>query len=564
MKTYIVLFLLSAAASLVLTPVMIRVCRRFGWVDRPGDRKLHLQPVPRMGGVAVVAAFLGTLVAMFLYDNAITRVFLEIAPKVVRILGPALIVAVLGVADDLRGIRARTKFLVQILAACLLVGLGFRIEAVHLPLLGLVHLGVAGALLVTVFWVVAVTNAFNFIDGMDGLASGIALFVSLSVLAMAAVTGATEVLVLAVPLAGALAGFLPFNWHPARIFLGDGGSYFLGFVLSALAIMSSTKASTLLSVAVPIALLGIPLLDTTLAVARRFLRGQPLFESDGEHIHHRLLRFGLRQRVAVLLLYSLTVVLAGLALLGMLAGPQRMALVIPLGIGLLAVLVVRRLGYEEFDELWAMVRKAARFQRQVIANQVRLRRFVQDIHTAPDAAALFRRLEEFLAETGFSACTVELWPSPAAASPQSHKEHKDPSGVFLEPANLRTCEPSNPVPSTINYQPSTLDKEPANPQTCEPANLEPSTLSSKNTVLKWNWGAVLSSHDSDKSWQIRIPMVDSDKAHRGFIYLVRRLEQEKVLFQIASLLDTFSRHFPNCLFSFESELADIIVPYNHK
>ncbi len=513
MKTYLALFALASVASLVLTPVMIRVCRRFGWEDRPGGRKLHLQAVPRMGGVAVVAAFVGTLVVMFLYDNAVTRVFLEIVPKVVRILGPALIVAALGVADDLCGIRARTKFLVQILAACVLVGLGFRIEAVHLPLLGLVHLGVAGALLVTVFWVVAVTNAFNFIDGMDGLASGIALFVSLSVLAMAAVTGTTEVLVLAVPLAGALAGFLPFNWHPARIFLGDGGSYFLGFVLSALAIMSSTKSSTLLSVAVPIALLGIPLMDTTLAVARRFLRGQPLFESDGEHIHHRLLRFGLRQRVAVLMLYGLTVALAGLAMLGMLAGPQRMALVIPLGIGLLAVLVVRRLGYEEFDELWDMVRKAARFQRHVIANQVRIRRFVQEMRTAATPANLFALLEQFLYETGFDACHLEFW--------------------------------STPQPFTTKAQSTQRDFQGSNPQSA----IQNSQLN--NPQLVWSWGSdPTSSVDSGKSWRLRIPLVGPEDTHLGFIYLVRRLERERVLFQTASLLETFSAHFPARLASF--------------
>ncbi|HQG93320.1 MAG TPA: MraY family glycosyltransferase [Acidobacteriota bacterium] len=519
MRTYIFLFVTAALASAVLTPAVIALCRRFGLFDRPGAaRKIHDRPVPRLGGVAVVAAFLAALAALFFYDNVVTRIFTDMVPKIGRILLPALVVFALGLADDLRGVRARTKFGVQTAAAVLLWALGFRIGMVSLPFAGGVDLGPVLGALVTVLWVVAVTNAFNFIDGMDGLAAGIALFVSLSVMITAAVMGNKEALILAVPLAGAAAGFLPFNWHPAKVFLGDAGSYFLGFVLAALAVMSSTKSSILVAVAVPVAMLGIPLLDTTLTVARRFLSGQPLFDADGDHIHHRLLKAGLSQRMAVLLLYGLTVVMGALALLGILTGHQPAAVVIPVGLGVLAILVVRRLGWDEFAEAWAMFRKALRFQRQVIGNQVRLRRFVQDIQTAPDAAALFRRLEEFLAEAGFSACSVELWPSPPD-SPQSHKGHKDePESANLESANLLICQSANPDASTINHQPSTY---------------------------KWSWGS--DSATESESWRIRIPLRDSAGAHRGWVTLSRRLEGERVLFQVASLLDAFGVHFPSRL-----------------
>jgi len=365
---------------------------------------------------------------------------------------------------------------------------------------------------------------------------GIALFASLSVLAVSVITGNLTVPILAAPLAGACLGFLPYNWHPARVFMGDGGSYFLGFMLGALALLSSTKTATMVSVAVPIALLGIPLLDTTLTVFRRFLRGQPLFLADGDHMHHRLLRAGYRQRAVVLVLYGLTVLFAGLAAVSMLAGPKPGALLVPLAMGALAVMVVRRLGYEEFDEVVAMFRKAARFQRQVIGNQMRIRRFVADLGQAADAAELFRRLEEFLAETGFSACTVELWPiapeattasapstgtgepairrsgdSSAADSPQSHKEHK----ANLPSANLQS----------VNLQSANLPS----------ANLDPSTF-------KWSWGN--ESAPESECWRIRIPLRDPAVGHRGWVTLSRRLAGERVLFQVASLLDTFGTHFP--------------------
>lgn len=521
MRTYIFLFLIAAAASAVLTPAVIALCRRWGLFDRPGaPRKIHDRPVPRLGGVAVVAAFLAALAALFFYDNVVTRIFTDMVPKIGRILLPALVVFALGLADDLRGVRARTKFGVQTAAAVLLWALGFRIGMVSLPFAGGVDLGPVLGCLITVLWVVAVTNAFNFIDGMDGLAAGIALFVSLSVMITAAVMGNKEALILAVPLAGAAVGFLPYNWHPAKVFLGDAGSYFLGFVLAALAVMSSTKSSILVAVAVPVAMLGIPLLDTALAVARRFLSGQPLFDADGDHIHHRLLKAGLSQRMAVLLLYGLTVMMGALALLGILTGHQPAAVVIPVGLGVLAILVVRRLGWDEFAEAWAMFQKALRFQRQVIGNQVRLRRFVQDIQTAPDAAALFRRLEEFLSETGFSACTVELWP-PAADSITAPA----PSAGTGEPEMRRSGD--------------------------SPADADSPAPRLAGSLWQWQWTSSHSPEAIDEAtcWRIRIPLRDPAGAHRGWVTLSRRLAGERVLFQVASLLDAFGIFFPARLFA---------------
>jgi len=234
------------------------------------------------------------------------------------------------------------------------------------------------------------------------------------------------------------------------------------------------------------------------------------------------------------------VLFAGLAAVSMLAGPKPGALLVPLAMGALAVLVVRRLGYEEFDEVVAMFKKAARFQRQVIANQMRIRRFVADLGQAADAAALFRRLEEFLAETGFSACTVELW-LPPPDSPQSHVEHKanqEESGI------VQTTEESSLRPLCLCGESSE-----SGPSADTPAP--------RLAGLSWQWQWTSSNSpdpiDEATCWRIRVPLIDKSGIHRGYVYLARAIEQEKVLFQVSSLLDTFSVHFPARLFRLSSE-----------
>lgn len=493
MRTYLVLFGLAFAGTILMTPLIIRFCRRFRWLDRPdGQRKLHRQPIPRLGGIGIILAFLASMGAMFLYDNAITRQFMELAPRLGWVLLMSLVVSSIGLVDDVRGgIGPWFKFLVQIGAAAALWSLGFRVSQLTVPLAGTLDLGLTGGLFFTVAWLVSVTNAFNFIDGMDGLAAGIALVVAVSILGMALVTGKPEVPMLAAPLAGALAGFLPYNWNPARIFMGDAGSYFLGFMLGAMSIISTTKSSTLLALSVPVAMLGIPLLDTLLAVMRRFLTGQPLFGADGDHIHHRLLKSGMKQHMVVLLLYGITVLMAALATISLLAGPNRWAVLIPMAMGALTIWLVWRLGYDEFREFIDMMQKAFRFQRLVIANQVRLRRFQHDIQQAADAAELFTRIETLLEGMGFEHMSLTL----ALESPGK------PPDAFA-----------------------------------------------------WGWynGSSLFSRNDpdtaadDRFWQITIPL-QSPAGWKGCVTLSRSMEREKVMFQMASLLHTFSTVLAECL-----------------
>lgn len=289
--------------SLLVTPWVIRLAQRLGAVDQPDQRKVHCQPMPRLGGLAVYLGFAVTV----LITQPLTL------PLAGLLLGASLIV-LLGVWDDVRGLSPWVKLAGQLLAAGSLIPFGIHVEFLTNPLGGIIYLGVLGVPL-TVFWVVAVTNAVNLIDGLDGLAAGTALIASLTLAAVAFTLGNTAVVAVTLILAGAILGFLRYNFHPARVFLGDTGSMFLGFALGALAVMGLSKGATALSVLIPIVILGIPLTDTAFAVWRRFRNRKPIFGPDRGHLHHRLLGLGLTHRGAVLALYGVNLVLAGSAVL---------------------------------------------------------------------------------------------------------------------------------------------------------------------------------------------------------------------------------------------------------
>ncbi|MEW6540430.1 MAG: MraY family glycosyltransferase [Bacillota bacterium] len=295
--------LLAAVLSLFVTPLVIRMARRLGAVDEPNHRKIHQRPMPRLGGLAVYLVF-----------TAVVLLTQPLTTPLLGLLTGATIIVLLGVWDDIRGASPRLKLAVQFLAALALIPFGFHVEFLTNPLGGIIYLGWWGIPL-TVFWVVAVTNALNLIDGLDGLAAGTALIASFTLAVVAAVAGNMAVVAVTLILAGALLGFLRYNFHPARVFLGDTGSMFLGFTLATLAIMGLTKGATALSVIIPVVILGIPLTDTAFAVLRRYRNGSPIFYPDKGHLHHRLLGAGLTHRGAVLSMYGVNVVLGGSAVL---------------------------------------------------------------------------------------------------------------------------------------------------------------------------------------------------------------------------------------------------------
>jgi UDP-GlcNAc:undecaprenyl-phosphate/decaprenyl-phosphate GlcNAc-1-phosphate transferase len=308
--TYAVLFVIAALLSVALTPMVRVLARRWGIVDVPGLRKIHTVSVPRIGGVGVTLAAVLAL-ALVTAGGGVGAADLQgwLAP----LLG-GLIVFGVGFRDDLRPVRPVVKLLFQVIGASVAVGLGVRID--HVTLLGTTHtLGVL-AIPLTLLWIVGLTNAFNLMDGLDGLATGLAIIAAATCAAVSISRGDSQGGLLLVALLGALGGFLPYNFNPATIFLGDSGSLVVGYVLAVTAITGWQKGATALAVAVPLLIFALPISETVLSIVRR-TRGlgvRHIFSADQQHLHYRLLGLGLSHRAAVLLLYVVSLSLSLLAL----------------------------------------------------------------------------------------------------------------------------------------------------------------------------------------------------------------------------------------------------------
>lgn len=305
-KTYVWLFCFAFVTCYLLVPLVKRLALRLKAFDPPSERRHHRRSIPTLGGLAVAAPLYAGIALLYLWPNLISERFFVGGRDVLGLLLGAFLILLLGVRDDLHGAGASTKFPVQIVAALVVCFFSGSIESLRLPVLGDVKLGIA-AVPATVFWIVAITNAFNLIDGIDGLAAGVGSLVCGVSFFLAYMFGHTHMMVLAALMAGSLLAFLRFNFYPARIFLGDTGSLFVGFVIGVVSLQSSMKAPTAVLMLVPVCVLGYPLLDTLLAVVRRLLKGKPIFSSDRSHIHHKLLGKGFGHRTASMAAYGLTV-----------------------------------------------------------------------------------------------------------------------------------------------------------------------------------------------------------------------------------------------------------------
>lgn len=381
MLTFLVAFALSLLTALLLTPAVRWGSVRAGLVDSPTQtRKVHRAPIPRLGGIAIAVAFFTPIVGLFFYDNDVSSAYLGDLSRVVGLFGGAVVVVLLGLADDVFGLRPRTKFAVQVAVAIGVYFLGYQIGRIANPFGPNLDLGLF-SLPVTVLWIVGVMNAINLIDGLDGLAGGVSLFSVLTLFLLALVSGNVVVGLTAAALAGALIGFLRYNFNPASIFMGDSGSLFLGFVLSTTAISGSAKSSTLVALTIPLLALGLPLLDTSLAILRRFLAGRPIFGADRGHIHHRLLDLGLTHRQVVLVLYGICVVFTGLSLAMVYANSVVSALI--LGVFLVAVLTFAKLvGFLDVQSFNQSVRYGLLQQQRAKAHLQALGRAVDQIRAA--------------------------------------------------------------------------------------------------------------------------------------------------------------------------------------
>jgi UDP-GlcNAc:undecaprenyl-phosphate GlcNAc-1-phosphate transferase len=304
MRSSAVALLGAFLVSLALIPFAKWVARSLGAVDVGGGRRVHAGSIPRLGGIAVVLGFFIPLVALFFTESYVASIFYAQPKRIIGLLGGGLIVAILGALDDIRGVRPRTKLAVQTLAALFAYACGYRIEGMLLPYVGTLELEWL-SIPATCLWFVAIINALNLIDGLDGLAGGVAFFACVGNFTMGMIGDAYMVMLLSATLAGAIVGFLVFNFNPASIFMGDSGSMFLGFVLAATSLLGAlVKNTTVVAIAVPIMVLGLPIADTAIAMLRRAITRRPIMTADRGHIHHRLLDLGLTHRRAVLTLYG--------------------------------------------------------------------------------------------------------------------------------------------------------------------------------------------------------------------------------------------------------------------
>ena len=317
-------FVTALAVAFGATPVVRILAKNVGAIDVPKDnRRMHKTPIPRMGGLAI---FFGFVVAVLLFFN------MTIQMK--SILLGAVVLVVLGVVDDIKPLPALFKLVVQIGAALIPVSQGVKVYSVAHPFISYdyIRLGVLSVPL-TVIWIVGMINAVNFIDGLDGLAVGISSIASVSMLVVAALVSEGYVVIIMAALAGACIGFMPFNINPAKIFMGDTGSMFLGYILAVMSVQGLFKFYAIVTFAVPFVVLGLPIIDTVFAIVRRLLKGQSPFTADRGHVHHRLVDLGFDQKQTVAILYALSAVL-GLSAVVLTSSGEAKILILVLAVAL--------------------------------------------------------------------------------------------------------------------------------------------------------------------------------------------------------------------------------------
>ena len=490
-RLYLSTFGLSFVLSFLLTRRIRSWCTSQGWVSPP-DHYTHLNPLPRLGGVAIYFSFILSIGIAFLVNMRMLGLMATPSVKaLLSILIAGTMVLALGVYSDMRSTSQYTKFGVQAIAAAILFAGGLRI--LDLPLLfGKHHFGWAIGLPLTIAWVIAITNAFNLIDGLDGLAAGSALFSTLVVFAVALSNHAALVTLLAIALAGAILGFLRFNFNPATISLGDCGSTFIGFMLSALALQGAQKSPTAIAVAIPVVSFGLPILETLLSVLRRWIRGTPLLNTDGEQIHHKLLERGLSHRQVVIVLYGVSAIFALLSLFLLLPTGATVGLVLAV-VGIGVWLGVQQLGYLEFHEIGRLAQRTIE-QRSIVVNNLSIRRAAEELKNAHDYHQVCRILEAAFSSNEFDGFDLEVKiPNDSAvgdllaASRLARKEH------------FRWTKPSDAILHT------------------------------------------------GSAWSVTLQLVTTTNQHRGLMKIYRRYEQRPLLLDINFLTSAFPQILADAL-----------------
>jgi UDP-GlcNAc:undecaprenyl-phosphate/decaprenyl-phosphate GlcNAc-1-phosphate transferase len=401
MYSLLLLALSSFLITLFATPLCRDLFRRFGVVDRPdGGRHSHAQPIPRVGGIPILLGFLGSFAILLLSPLKAGLIVVRGLGLMWQVFPAAGLVFAIGLLDDLRDLKPWQKLVAETAAAGIAFAAGVQVT------------NIAGltvppwlSLLITVVWLVGCANAFNLIDGMDGLATGAGLFATITMLLGALLANNALLALATVALAGSLLGFLRYNFNPASIFLGDSGSLTIGFLLGSFGILWAQKSATVLGMAAPLMALAVPLIDTTVAVARRFLRQQPIMAADGAHIHHKLLRRGLKPRTVALMLYGACAIAASMSILSSVAhhGYQGLVLLVFCGA---AWIGVQYLGYVEFGVAGRMFVGGA-FRRH-LNDQIVLRMFEEALTKASTSEDCWKVICETSRKLGFTRAQFRL------------------------------------------------------------------------------------------------------------------------------------------------------------
>jgi UDP-GlcNAc:undecaprenyl-phosphate GlcNAc-1-phosphate transferase len=541
MSTYLLLFIFATCASLTLTPVVSRISEHFGWLDIPRDgRRMHGNPLPRLGGVVIFVAVLLALASLLLVNNPVSQTLTTNSSQLLRVLLPGAFIFLIGLYDDFCGTNARVKFAAQGLAGLLFCALGGRIEALSVPLIGSIELHPMIGYAMTVLWTVGICNAFNLIDGMDGLASGAALFAALVMIVISLMLGHPLVTIVAVVLCGSLVGFLPYNFNPASIFLGDSGSLFVGFTLAALSVQGTQKASTAVAVAIPLIAFGVPVADTGFSIIRRLIGGKPLFKGDREHIHHMLLAQGWSQRRVALALYGVCA-LFGLAALFVVhdSGTQRLGLVLFV-VSSVVVLGVGRLRYHEVDEVRATLRRGLSERRVRIANNVRMRRASRAMSKAATLSEIFSATKELLEVEEFVYATMQLGRKRNGRGYLKGNSSANINGNgYHHHGNGNGNENGNGSGQSLPLEKNSLTPE-------------------SHGLIHWTWqrGNIGANEiiGSSRFWTLRLPL-STKNCEWGYVNLYREFGSDALLLDINYLCDLFQRETAKAV---ERVLADTV------
>ena len=303
---YIAAFASAFAISMVATPFAKKVSEKLGAIDYPKARGMHTKPMPRLGGIAIVLGFMITVLVLYRFVNDIN------IKHFCGFIAGAIVIVGVGIVDDSRQLPARVKLVFQIIAALLVIGSGIRINVVMWPVTTYLQKLSAP---ITLIWIIGITNAVNLIDGLDGLAAGVSSIASICLMVLCILTGTESAVVFTAALAGICLGFLPRNFNPAEIFMGDTGATFLGYVLAVTSIMGVFKGYAVLALVVCLLSIGLPIFDTLCAMLRRAATHKPIMQADRGHLHHKLIDRGYTQKQAVLIMYGISLVLAILAII---------------------------------------------------------------------------------------------------------------------------------------------------------------------------------------------------------------------------------------------------------